>query len=59
MYKWKNIEDISWLYLKKGNNDIAIKMYSNDDPQVFYGGCDVKIEWEDKILGGVLNEFSV
>ncbi|MDE5978229.1 MAG: phage tail family protein [Turicibacter sp.] len=48
---WNNISDISWIYLNPGMN-IVHTIVQN-------GICNLKIEYENKILGGVLNEFSV
>lgn len=48
---WNNISDIHWLSLDNGINHINITVQN--------GICNLKIEYENKILGGVLNEFSV
>lgn len=48
---WNNISDINWLYLNPGMNIIHTIVQN--------GICNLKIEYENKIFGGVLNEFSV
>lgn len=48
---WSQVSDISWIYLDKGENDIQIDVKN--------GECNIKIEYENKILGGVMDEFSV
>lgn len=48
---WKQVSDISWIYLDKGINDVQVYVKN--------GECNIKIEYENKILGGVMDEFSV
>ena len=48
---WNNVDSISWMYLINGENTLLLT-----SPNC---SCDFEIEWEDKILGGVLNEFTV
>ncbi len=48
---WNGISDISWMYLNKGLNIIHVTVKN--------GICNLAIEYENKILGGVINEFSI
>ena len=55
---WDEVSKISWLKLWKGENKLGFGINNNNDSDTT-SSCNITIIWEDKILGGVLNEFSV
>lgn len=55
---WDDVSKISWLKLWKGNNKLGFSINNNNDSDTT-SSCNITVSWEDKILGGVLNEFSV